>query len=151
MTMCHLDSIQGLGERTYLIDLDQDRVGCPHLDTFLQELDIGNEEVVTHQLATVTDGSGQLHPVVPVVLIQTILDRINRIFSYQFFQELDLLLGSEFLTIRILLLAILQLAIIIVPLTILLYGKLARSTVHGNLHVLAWLIASVLDSLADAL
>ena len=150
MAMSHLDSIQSLGERTNLVYLDEDRVGSTHLDTLFQELHVGNKEVVTYQLATVADGSGQLHPVVPIVLIKTILNRIDRIFGNQFFQELDLLSSSQFLTIRILLLAILQLAVIVEPLTIFLNGKLAGSTVHGNLHVLTWLITGILDSLADA-
>ena len=65
-----------------------------HLDSLFQELHVGNKEVVTYLLATVADGSCQLHPVVPIVLIKTILDRINRIFGNQFFQELDLLSSS---------------------------------------------------------
>ena len=87
MTMSHLDSIQCLGERTNLVYLDEDRVSSTHLDTLLQELHVGYKEVVTYQLATVADGSGQLHPVVPIVFIKTILDRIDRIFGNQFFQE----------------------------------------------------------------
>ena len=42
---------------------------------------------------------------------------LQLVFGNQFFQELDLLGSSQFLAIRILLLAILQLAIIIIPLT----------------------------------
>ena len=94
MAMSHLDSIQCLGERTNLVHLDEDRVGSTHLDTLLQELHVSNKEVVTYQLATVADGSGQLHPVVPIGLIKTILNRIDRIFGNQFFQELDLLSSS---------------------------------------------------------
>src|SRR5574344_987251 len=150
MTVSHLNSIQCLCKRTNLVYLDEDRVGSTHLDTLFQELHVGNKEIITYQLAAVADGSGQLHPVVPIVLIKTILNRIDRIFGNQFLQELDLLGSSQFLTIRILLLAILQLAVIVEPLTILLNGKLAGSTVHGNLHVLTWLITGIPDSLADA-
>ena len=151
MTMSHLNSIKGLSKRTNLVYLDKDRVGSTHLDTLFQELHICNKEVVTYQLATVANGSSQLHPVVPIVLIKTILNRIDRILGNQFLQEFDLLFSSQFLAIRILLLTILQLAVIIIPLTILLNGKLTGSTVHGYLHILSWLIASILNGLTDAL
>lgn len=97
MTVSHLDSIQCLGKRTNLVHLDEDRVGSTHLDALFQELHVGNKEVVTYQLTTVADGSGQLHPVVPIVLVKAILNRIDRIFGNQFFQELDLLSSSQFL------------------------------------------------------
>lgn len=74
MAMSHLDSIQCLGERTNLVYLDEDRVGCTHLDALLQELHVGNKEVVTYQLATIADGSSQLYPVVPIVLVKAILN-----------------------------------------------------------------------------
>ena len=80
MTMSHLDSIQCLGERTNLVYLDEDRVGSPHLDALFQELHVGDKEIVAYQLATVAYGSSQLHPVVPIVLVKTILDRVDRIF-----------------------------------------------------------------------
>ena len=62
-----------------------------------------------------------------------------------------MLSSCEFLAVRILLLAVLQLAVIVIPLTILLNSELAGSAVHSNLHILSWLITSILDCLADAL
>ena len=151
MAMSHLYRIQSLGKRTYLVHLDKDRVGSTHFDALLQELHIRNKEVVTNQLATVADGSSKLHPVVPIILIKTVLDGINRIFAYQFFQELYLLCSRELLAVGILLLAVLQLAIIVIPFTVLLNSKLAGSAVHCYLHIPSRLITGIPDCLTDAL
>ena len=81
MTMSHLYSIQSLSKRADLVHLDKDRVSSTHSDALLQELHVGNKEVVADQLATVTDGRRKLHPVVPIVLVKTVLDGIDRIFG----------------------------------------------------------------------
>ena len=107
MTMSHLDSIQSLSKRANLVHLDKDRVGSTHFDALLQELHVGNKEVITNQLATVADGSCKLHPVVPIILVKTVLDGIDRIFGDEFFQELDLLGSCELLAVRIFLLTVL--------------------------------------------
>ena len=151
MTVSHLYRIQSLGKRTNLVHLDKDRVSSTHFDAFLQELHIRNKEVVTNQLATVSDGSCKLHPVVPIVLVKTVLDGINRIFGDEFFQELDLLGSCELLAVSILLLTVLQLAVVVEPLTVLLNSKLAGSAVHCYLHILSRLITGILDCLTDAL
>src|SRR3712207_7766909 len=93
--MSHLDSLEGLGERTYLVHLNENTVGSAHLDTLFKELHVGNEEVVTYQLAAVANLGGQLHPVFPVVLVESILNRIDRILGNQFLEICDLLLRSE--------------------------------------------------------
>ena len=46
----HLDGLQRLGNRTDLVQLDQDGVACTQLDALGQTLGIGNEQVVAHQL-----------------------------------------------------------------------------------------------------
>src|SRR3712207_109635 len=107
--MSHLDSLEGLGERTYLVHLNENTVGSAHLDTLFKELHVGNEEVVTYQLAAVANLGGQLHPVFPVVLVESILNRIDRILGNQFLEICDLLLGGELLAIRILGHSVLQL------------------------------------------
>ena len=149
MTVSHLDSLKSLSQRTNLVHLDEDRVGCAHLDTLLQELGVGHEQVVTYELAPVAYLSGELHPVLPVVLIQTVLDRVDRISVDEVLKESDLLLGREFLAVRILLLAVLELLVVVVPLAIFLNSELRSSAVHSNLHVLAWLVACSLDGIAD--
>ena len=81
MTMSHLYSIQSLSKRADLVHLDKDGVSSTHSDALLQELHVGNKEVVADQLATVTDGRRKLHPVVPIVIVKTVLDGIDRIFG----------------------------------------------------------------------
>ena len=147
--MSHFNSLQCFGQRTNLVYLNQDRVSCTHLDTLLQELRVGYKQVVTNQLTTVANLLGQLHPVVPIVLIQTVLNRVDRIFCNQFFQVSNLLISGQLLTVRILWHATLQLTIVVEPLTVLLNSKLWSSAVHSNLHILAWLITCILDSLND--
>ena len=46
----HLDRGEGLGQRADLVDLDQDRVGDALVDAFLQDLGVGDEQVVADQL-----------------------------------------------------------------------------------------------------
>lgn len=51
VTVSHLDSVESLAEGADLIDFDEDRVGTTFLDSLGQELDIGNEEVISYELA----------------------------------------------------------------------------------------------------
>ena len=50
-----LDRVERLGQRSDLVDLDQDRVGDPLADAALQELDVGDEEVVADELEAVAE------------------------------------------------------------------------------------------------
>ena len=92
MTVSHLDSVEGLGERTDLVNLDKDRVTSTHLDTLLEVLHVGYEEVVTYELATVADSLGKLNPAFPVFLAEAVLDRVDRIFGDKLLEVSDLLL-----------------------------------------------------------
>jgi hypothetical protein len=56
----HLDGGEGLGQRADLVDLDQDRVGDVLLDAFLQDLGVGDEQVVAHQLHPLAQAVGQV-------------------------------------------------------------------------------------------
>ena len=59
--MSHLDSLHCLGNRTDLIELDEDRVSASKLYTFCKAFRIGNEKVIS-DLARFTDGAIQLDP-----------------------------------------------------------------------------------------
>ena len=124
MTVGHLDGIEGLREGADLIHLDQNRVGSTHLDALLQELHVGDKQVVAHELAAAADPLGQLYPVGPVVLIETVLNGVDRILCYQRFKVGNLLLAGEFPTVRILLLTVLQLTIVIEALAFFQYCEL---------------------------
>ena len=103
--MGHLDSVESLGQGTDLVDLDEDGVTSTHLDTLLEVLDVGDEEVITDELAASADGLGELHPAFPVFLGEAVLDRVDRVLGDQLLQVSDLLLAGELLAVRILLLA----------------------------------------------
>ena len=122
--MSHLDGLKCLGERANLVNFDEDTVGCSHLDSFLQELHVGHEKVVTHQLTTITNLGSELHPVVPVVLIEAVRDRINRIFRDKLFEISNLFIGCQLLSVGIFGHAVLQLTIVVEPFAVLLNSKL---------------------------
>src|SRR5450830_1270037 len=73
-----LDAVERLGERADLVQLDQDRVGDLALDTELQALDVGHEDVVADKLELVSQLLGYLAPALPVVLGVTVFDRDDR-------------------------------------------------------------------------
>jgi hypothetical protein len=70
-TLGQADGVQGLGQRTDLVDLDQQRVGGLGVDAALQDGGVGDEQVVTNQLDLVTDGVGEGLPAVPVVFVRS--------------------------------------------------------------------------------
>ena len=148
--MSHLDSVESFGKRTDLVNLDKDRVCSTLLDTLLEVLNIGNEEVITYELALVADSFGKFNPSFPVVLIETILDRVDRIFVYKLLEVSDLLVNRKFLSVRIFLHTCLELFVIIEELVAFLNAELRCCAVHSDGNVLSRNIASFLDSLHDA-
>ena len=148
--MCHLYGIEGLGERTYLVHLDQDGVGSTHLDAFFKKLGVGHKEVVAHELHLVAQGLGEFHPALPVVLVETVLDRVDRILGDELLQVLDLLVVAQPLAVGILGHAVGQLLVVVVVAPAFLLAKLAGGAVHGYGHILARLVAGILDGLHDA-
>src|SRR5205823_7071143 len=75
----NLDGIQRLGQRAYLVDLDQDRIGDSAIDPLLQARDVRDEEVVSDQLDLSADVLSQVLPPVPVVFRHPVLDGDDRI------------------------------------------------------------------------
>ena len=93
-----------------MVHLHEDRVGHARVDSLAEEIDVGDEEVVANQLALVANGVGEFLPSGPVVLVATVLDRVDRVFRYEvlvvgheliagvglagrFFEDVFLLLG----------------------------------------------------------
>ena len=79
VTVSHIDRVKRFGERTDLVDLDQDGVTAAFSDTTTEVLYIRHEEVVTDELNLLTELVGELLPAFPVVLSPTVLKRIKRI------------------------------------------------------------------------
>ncbi len=49
VALSELYCTESLGERTDLVNLNEDRVGAAFFDTALEILDVGNEEVVAYE------------------------------------------------------------------------------------------------------
>lgn len=90
-------------------------------------------------------------PALPVVLVETVLDRSDRILVAELLEVLDLTLVVELLAVRILRHAVGELLVVVEPLAVLLVCKLRACAVHSDGDILTRLVASVLDGLADAL
>src|SRR6516162_7546354 len=75
----HVDALERLGERTDLVRLDEDGVGDVLADRLPEDLRVGDEHVITHQLNRAAEGTGELRPAVPVRLAHTVLDADDRI------------------------------------------------------------------------
>src|SRR5450830_375065 len=70
----HFDGLEGFGQGADLVDLDQDRVGDALVDAFLQDLGVGHEQVVTHDLDLLAQAFGQVLPAVPVAFGHAVFD-----------------------------------------------------------------------------
>ena len=99
VAMSHFDRIKRFAQRSDLVNLDQDRVGATLRDTFREELNIGHEKIVAHQLATVADALGEFLPALPIVFAHTVLDRVDRIFADQLLEISDLLVCRTLLAL----------------------------------------------------
>ena len=75
----HLDRREGFGERADLVDLDQDGVRDPAADAFAQDLRVGDEDVIAHQLDIAAEAIRQQLPAVPVVLRHRVFDAEDRV------------------------------------------------------------------------
>ncbi len=68
-----LDGLEGLGEGSNLVDLHQDGICDPAVDSPLEPLGVCDEQVVANQLDAVADRLGEGDPAVPVVFGHAVL------------------------------------------------------------------------------
>jgi hypothetical protein len=66
--MGHIDGGQSLRQSSYLIDLDQNRIGDASIDPAREARDIGNEKIIPHELAFLAHEIGKYLPAVPIIL-----------------------------------------------------------------------------------
>ena len=78
-----LYSVERLRNRTDLIQLYKYSISSAKVNTLLQSLDICNEEIVTNELNLITKLLSDLCPAFPVLLIERILDRDDRVLVYE--------------------------------------------------------------------
>jgi len=94
--------VQRFGQGADLVDLDQDRVADTLFNAFSQDLGVGDEEIVAHQLNLVAQTVGQDLPARPVTLAHAVFDRDDRVLLGQAFQVVYLLLGRQLATVALL-------------------------------------------------
>ena len=94
--MCAISTAaKRLGERADLVHLYQYRVRNAFGDSLLQPLRVGDEEIITHQLAPVAERRGQVLPACPVVFGHAVLNRDDGKGVDQVRQELHLCVARE--------------------------------------------------------
>ena len=88
--MGHFNGVECFSQSTDLVDLDEDGVAATQVNAFLEELDIGHEQVVTHELALVADLVREDLPTIPVTFITTVFDGVDGVLADQFSQVVGL-------------------------------------------------------------
>src|SRR5260370_37487750 len=83
------------GQGADLVDLDQDGVGDPSLDSLFQTSDIGDEQVVADKLNLAPDPVGEQLPPIPVVFGHAVLDADDRVSADPSLVEVDELQRGE--------------------------------------------------------
>ncbi len=86
----HIDRGKGLAEGANLVDLDEDRIPNALFDPAIQDLDVGDKDVVANELALAADLVGEQLPARPVLLGHAVLDRQDRIGALKLGEILDL-------------------------------------------------------------
>ena len=94
-TIGHLDGLQGFGQSANLVHLDQDAVGAALGDASRQALGVGHVEVVANDLDFVPQRLGEGRVAGPIVLVEWVLDRDDRILFDPGSKKIDDLLAGE--------------------------------------------------------
>ena len=79
----HLDGGEGFAEGADLVDLDEDGIADAIADAAFKSFRIGDEEVIANQLYPIGQGSSQAGPAVPIVFVDAVFDRDDRIAGGQ--------------------------------------------------------------------
>ena len=135
----HRRRFQCLGHRADLVQLDENRVGDPLSNTLREDLGIGHEVVVTHQLDAGPESLGEQLPAGGVVLRHAILQRHDGILAHPILVKPHHLLMRFARAIRLVqdILSVLE--------------KLARRGVERQRDLLAGRVAGLLDGLQNNL
>ena len=135
-----LDAIQSFGERPNLVHLDENRIRRAGLDSFLQELRIGDENIVADELDFVANFVGELFPRRPVAFTTAVFDAHDGILCHEFGVKAHEVVAADRFT-RALLERVFRVAAV----------KLGGGRVECEINVLAGLVSGVLDGLNDGL
>jgi hypothetical protein len=135
-----LGGLDSLGDGTDLVDLEQESVARLLLDGLLDELRVGDSQVVADNLEV--GGLEEVRPGLPVVLSEGVLDADNGVLLGERLVELSQLLVGEPL-------ALVALGVLEVKVVLLLVGlvELAGGNVHGDLDLAR--VTSLVDGRHD--
>src|ERR1035441_3392141 len=81
VTAAQVEGFQGLGDRPNLVELDEDGVAHALFNAALPALDVGDENVVAHQLDAAAQLVSEDLPARPVVLGEAVFQGDNWILS----------------------------------------------------------------------
>ena len=132
----HFDRFQSFSQRTNLVELDQDRVSDIFFDTFFQDLGVGYEQVVTHQLDFSAQFFSLIFPASPVRFILTVFDRNDWVLVTQFCQVVREFFSREDFAFAF-------------QVVLAVFVEFRRRTVESQCDVLVQLVASVRHSFFD--
>src|SRR5581483_10112809 len=127
-----------LGQRPDLVQFDENGISGLFLNSLLQGLFIGDEEVVSDQLYAAAEPLGQPPPSLPVVFGKAVFDRDDRKLVDQGGVVVDHLFGREALSLRL-------------QRVFALLIKLARRRVERQQDVAPGPVAGLFDPLDDQL
>src|SRR6185369_16566587 len=133
ISLGELNTIQRFRERADLVDLDQDRICDSEINSLLQKLRIGYEEIVADELHFVSNLIGQEFPSGPIVLPHAVFDRDNRILLAPALPVSNHLAAAQFPFVT--LFEDVFLAVV----------KLTRRRIEREQTVPAWLVAGLHD------
>jgi hypothetical protein len=135
-----LGGVDGLGNGTDLVDLEEKSVASLGLDSLLDELRVGDGKVIADNLEV--GGLVEVAPGLPVVLGEGVLDRNNGVLGGELLVLVGKLLVSDPL-------ALIGVGVLEVKVVLLLVGfvELGGGNVHGDLDLAS--VASLLNGVGD--
>jgi hypothetical protein len=95
-TVTEIHGFNGLGQRTDLVDLHQQRIRRIFLDRFADAFGVGHKQIIADDLALVTDGFGPSTSTIPVILRETVFDGNDGIVLDPLRPEFNHLFAGEF-------------------------------------------------------
>lgn len=137
-----LGSLDGLGDGTDLVDLEEKGVASLGLNGLLDEGGVGDGQVITNNLLVVD--LAEVGPGLPVVLGEGVLDRDNGVLGSELLVLVgELLVGNPLLGVG---LGVLEVEVVLLGVNLV---ELGRGNVHGDVHLAR--VAGLLDGLGDEL
>ena len=133
---------EGFGERADLVYFHQDGVGATGFDTFLEVFNVGYEQVVAYELATVADEVGENLPAFPVVFGHAVFDGVDGELFNQAFEVFGLFSAGAFGSAFAFFPSVVVNAVFV---------EFGRSAVEADGNVLTGHVAGEFDSLDDYL